>query len=161
MNLCKIAKDRKIATIFVGHSTKGGYIAGLQTFQHMVDVILYVGLNEDNTRFIQAHKNRFEGTRTTDPLYMNAFGLLDNPNVDKPFGELNKTVTYTTSQIIQKVEGHWIKPLALMSITWLREQVGKQNEDVTLTPKQMEELLEGHPVWKPIVNKTLSWLEKN
>lgn len=83
---CDIAKKQHITIIFVGHATKGGYIAGLQTFQHMVDVVLYLALNEDNSRTLKANKNRFGSIEYTIPLYMNEYGLSEQKNMRIPFG---------------------------------------------------------------------------
>ena len=154
MTLCEVAQTKGITIVFVGHSTKGGYIAGLQTFQHMVDVTLYLGINEDNTRFLQVHKNRFGATGVTKSLYMSEYGIFDYPEEEKPFGAI-KHITLTPEDIARKLEGSSARPFVLMILEWLKQEARKypemtNNGTTTLTSTQMEKLTENHPIWKPI-----------
>ena len=58
--LTKLAKDRGIATVLVGHVTKDGAIAGPRVLEHLVDVVLHFeGDRHATLRLVRAVKNRF------------------------------------------------------------------------------------------------------
>jgi len=163
MTLCKIAKQRNIAIIFIGHATKGGYIAGLQTFQHMVDVVLFLGVNEDYTRFIKVNKNRFGESGISQNLYMSKYGLFDQCGIEKPFGEQtsNKETMLTESEVKKMTEGSLARPVILASVGWLKDQANLCSGTTNLTSENIDKLTEGHPIWKPLVKYSMKWLEKH
>jgi DNA repair protein RadA/Sms len=58
--LIKVAKERHIATVIVGHVTKDGAIAGPRVLEHLVDVVLqFEGDRHSSLRLVRAVKNRF------------------------------------------------------------------------------------------------------
>ncbi|HVF05096.1 MAG TPA: DNA repair protein RadA [Frankiaceae bacterium] len=58
--LIKVAKERGIATLLVGHVTKDGAIAGPRVLEHLVDVVLHFeGDRHSSLRLVRAVKNRF------------------------------------------------------------------------------------------------------
>lgn len=58
--LMRIAKDRDLACIVVGHVTKEGSIAGPRSLEHLVDVVLYIeGDRHTRLRLLRCVKNRF------------------------------------------------------------------------------------------------------
>lgn len=58
--LIRIAKERGIATIIVGHVTKDGSIAGPRLLEHLVDVVLHFeGDRHARLRLVRAIKNRY------------------------------------------------------------------------------------------------------
>lgn len=58
--LIKLAKQRGIATVLVGHVTKDGSIAGPRVLEHLVDVVLHFeGDRHATLRLLRAVKNRF------------------------------------------------------------------------------------------------------
>jgi len=58
--LIKVAKDRGIAVVLVGHVTKDGSIAGPRLLEHVVDVVLqFEGERHSRLRLVRAIKNRF------------------------------------------------------------------------------------------------------
>ncbi|MGR7001358.1 DNA repair protein RadA [Yinghuangia aomiensis] len=58
--LIRIAKERGIATIIVGHVTKDGSIAGPRLLEHLVDVVLHFeGDRHARLRLVRAVKNRY------------------------------------------------------------------------------------------------------
>ncbi|HEX8001912.1 MAG TPA: DNA repair protein RadA [Mycobacteriales bacterium] len=58
--LIKVAKERNIATVLVGHVTKDGAIAGPRVLEHLVDVVLHFeGDRHASLRLVRAVKNRF------------------------------------------------------------------------------------------------------
>ncbi len=59
-SLIKVAKERGIATIVVGHVTKDGSIAGPRVLEHLVDVVLHFeGERHSRLRLVRAIKNRY------------------------------------------------------------------------------------------------------
>jgi DNA repair protein RadA/Sms len=58
--LIKVAKQRSIATVLVGHVTKDGGIAGPRLLEHLVDVVLHFeGDRHASLRLVRAIKNRY------------------------------------------------------------------------------------------------------
>lgn len=58
--LIRVAKDRGMALVLVGHVTKDGQIAGPRLLEHLVDVVLYIdGERHARLRMIRAVKNRY------------------------------------------------------------------------------------------------------
>ena len=58
--LIRVAKERGIATVLVGHVTKDGGIAGPRVLEHLVDVVLqFEGDRHASLRLVRATKNRF------------------------------------------------------------------------------------------------------
>ncbi|MDQ1682478.1 MAG: hypothetical protein QOH99_1019 [Frankiaceae bacterium] len=58
--LIRVAKDRGIPTVLVGHVTKDGSIAGPRVLEHLVDVVLqFEGERNTALRVIRAVKNRY------------------------------------------------------------------------------------------------------
>jgi DNA repair protein RadA/Sms len=59
-SLIRVAKERNITTIIVGHVTKDGGIAGPRVLEHLVDVVLqFEGERHSQLRMVRAVKNRF------------------------------------------------------------------------------------------------------
>ncbi|MDA0640908.1 MULTISPECIES: DNA repair protein RadA [Nonomuraea] len=62
-NLVRLAKERDMSTVLVGHVTKEGSIAGPRTLEHLVDVVLnFEGDRHSRLRMVRAIKNRFGPT---------------------------------------------------------------------------------------------------
>ncbi len=58
--LIRLAKDRGISTVLVGHVTKDGNVAGPRLLEHLVDVVLHFeGDRHSALRLVRAGKNRF------------------------------------------------------------------------------------------------------
>jgi DNA repair protein RadA/Sms len=58
--LIRVAKERGIATVLVGHVTKDGSIAGPRVLEHLVDVVLHFeGDRHSRLRMVRGVKNRF------------------------------------------------------------------------------------------------------
>jgi DNA repair protein RadA/Sms len=59
-SLIRVAKERGIATILVGHVTKDGSIAGPRVLEHLVDVVLHFeGERHSRLRMVRTVKNRY------------------------------------------------------------------------------------------------------
>ncbi len=58
--LVRIAKERSLPTLLIGHVTKDGSIAGPRALEHIVDVVLqFEGERSSRLRLLRAVKNRF------------------------------------------------------------------------------------------------------
>jgi DNA repair protein RadA/Sms len=58
--LIRVAKERAMPTLLVGHVTKDGSIAGPRSLEHLVDVVLaFEGDRHSRLRVLRAVKNRF------------------------------------------------------------------------------------------------------
>src|SRR3954470_5736103 len=58
--LTRVAKERGIATVLVGHVTKEGSIAGPRLLEHLVDVVLHFeGDRHSRLRLVRTVKNRY------------------------------------------------------------------------------------------------------
>jgi DNA repair protein RadA/Sms len=58
--LVRLAKERGIATVLVGHVTKDGSVAGPRLLEHLVDVVLHFeGDRHSRLRMVRAVKNRY------------------------------------------------------------------------------------------------------
>jgi DNA repair protein RadA/Sms len=58
--LIRVAKERGIATVLVGHVTKDGSIAGPRVLEHLVDVVLHFeGERHSRLRLVRGVKNRY------------------------------------------------------------------------------------------------------
>jgi DNA repair protein RadA/Sms len=61
--LMRVAKERNMATVLVGHVTKDGSIAGPRVLEHLVDVVLqFEGDRHSPLRIVRAVKNRYGPT---------------------------------------------------------------------------------------------------
>ncbi|MGH3489370.1 MAG: DNA repair protein RadA [Actinopolymorphaceae bacterium] len=61
--MIRVAKERGIAVLMVGHVTKDGSIAGPRVLEHLVDVVLHFeGDRHSRLRMVRAVKNRFGPT---------------------------------------------------------------------------------------------------
>jgi DNA repair protein RadA/Sms len=61
--LVRLAKERDLATVLVGHVTKDGQVAGPRLLEHIVDVVLqFDGDRQSRLRLIRATKNRYGPT---------------------------------------------------------------------------------------------------
>lgn len=84
--LIKIAKQRNITVIIVGHVTKDGQIAGPKVLEHMVDTVLYFeGEGVQQHRIIRTTKNRFGSTNEIGVFEMCGMGLIEVTNPSRLF----------------------------------------------------------------------------
>jgi DNA repair protein RadA/Sms len=91
--LQEYAKQAGVATVLVGHITKGGVLAGPRTLEHMVDVVLHFeGPRSAEHRLLRSSKNRFGSIEEVAAFEMTEGGLrpVDDPSAlfvtDRPEG---------------------------------------------------------------------------
>jgi DNA repair protein RadA/Sms len=76
--LMRVAKEREIAVLLVGHVTKDGALAGPRVLEHLVDCVLqFEGERERTYRTLRALKNRFGSTNETGVFEMRDSGLVE------------------------------------------------------------------------------------
>lgn len=104
--LMRIAKQKNITIVVVGHVTKEGNIAGPKVLEHMVDtVIQFEGDKYKSYRILRAVKNRFGNTSEVGIFEMRTNGLAEIINPSELFiKEYNQSQT-TGSVIIVTNEG--------------------------------------------------------
>jgi DNA repair protein RadA/Sms len=74
----RVAKQRGIATLLVGHVTKEGSLAGPRVLEHLVDCVLsFEGERERTYRTLRALKNRFGSTNEAGVFEMRDRGLVE------------------------------------------------------------------------------------
>ena len=81
--LTRLAKQRGIVIVFVGHVTKEGAIAGPRVLEHIVDTVLYFeGDPHSSFRLVRAIKNRFGAANELGVFAMTERGLkgVSNPS---------------------------------------------------------------------------------
>ncbi len=76
--LTRIAKERDVAILLVGHVTKEDALAGPRVLEHLVDCVLqFEGERERTYRTLRALKNRFGSTNETGVFEMRDSGLVE------------------------------------------------------------------------------------
>jgi DNA repair protein RadA/Sms len=79
--LIKVAKERSIATVLVGHVTKDGGIAGPRLLEHLVDVVLqFEGDRHASLRMVRAIKNRYGAADEVGCFELTDGGIIGLPD---------------------------------------------------------------------------------
>ncbi len=79
--LMRLAKQRTLTTVVVGHVTKDGSIAGPRSLEHLVDVVLHFeGDSRGPLRMVRAVKNRFGPTDEIGCFELGEGGLIGLPD---------------------------------------------------------------------------------
>lgn len=75
-SLVRLAKEKNITVMIIGHVTKEGNIAGPRLLEHMVDVVFYLeGDRSYQFRILRTVKNRFGSTSESGLFVMKSTGL--------------------------------------------------------------------------------------
>jgi DNA repair protein RadA/Sms len=84
--LMRVAKERDVAVILVGHVTKEGALAGPRVLEHLVDCVLqFEGERERTYRTLRALKNRFGSTNEVGVFEMRERGLVEVADASSRF----------------------------------------------------------------------------
>lgn len=79
--LIRVAKDRGLPVILVGHVTKDGQVAGPRILEHLVDVVCHFeGDRQTALRFVRALKNRFGATDEVGCFEQTQHGIAEVPD---------------------------------------------------------------------------------
>ena len=104
--LVRIAKDRGIAVVLVGHVTKDGGLAGPRVLEHVVDTVLeFSGDRHHALRLLRASKHRYGATAELGLFEMTEGGLKGVPDPSGLFLS-DRVVGIAGSAIVSTVEGH-------------------------------------------------------
>src|SRR4051812_15495790 len=84
--LMRVAKERGVAVVLVGHVTKEGSLAGPRVLEHLVDCVLsFEGERERTYRTLRALKNRFGSTNELGVFEMRDSGLVEVEDASERF----------------------------------------------------------------------------
>ncbi len=139
--LTRLAKQRGIVVIFVGHVTKEGAIAGPRVLEHIVDTVLYFeGDPHSSFRLVRAIKNRYGAANELGVFAMTERGLKGVANPSAMFLSQHAQAVPGTA-IVATLEG--TRPL-LVEIQALVDPVQGGNPrrlSVGLDPQRLAQLL--------------------
>ncbi len=77
----ELAKENDITIILIGHITKDGQVAGPKSLEHIVDTVLYLENETNNSYcFLRATKNRFGSVNELGVLEMTSTGFVEVKN---------------------------------------------------------------------------------
>ncbi|GAA5035178.1 DNA repair protein RadA [Microbacterium fluvii] len=114
--LIRVAKDRDLPVIIVGHVTKDGTIAGPRVLEHLVDVVCHFeGDRQTSLRFLRALKNRFGPTDESGCFDMTGAGIAEVPDPSALFLGHGKPVAGTCVTIA--LEGRRALPVEVQALT--------------------------------------------
>ncbi|WES63896.1 DNA repair protein RadA [Microbacter sp. GSS18] len=114
--LIRVAKDRDLPTIIVGHVTKDGTIAGPRILEHLVDVVCHFeGDRQTSLRFVRALKNRFGPTDEVGCFDMAGDGIAEVPDPSALFLGHGDPVSGTCVTIA--LEGRRALPVEVQALT--------------------------------------------
>jgi DNA repair protein RadA/Sms len=100
----RVAKEREIATLLVGHVTKEGSLAGPRVLEHLVDCVLsFEGERERTYRTLRALKNRFGSTNEVGVFEMHEQGLVEVEDASARF--VNEATRAPGSVVLCAMEG--------------------------------------------------------
>jgi DNA repair protein RadA/Sms len=81
VTLIRVAKERNVPVLLVGHVTKDGNVAGPRLLEHLVDVVCqFEGDRQTPLRFVRALKNRFGPTDEVGCFEMTGDGIAEVPD---------------------------------------------------------------------------------
>ncbi|GAA3755913.1 DNA repair protein RadA [Microbacterium kribbense] len=114
--LIRIAKERALPVILVGHVTKDGSIAGPRILEHLVDVVCHFeGDRQTALRFLRTLKNRFGPTDEVGCFDMTGAGIEEVPDPSRLFLGSGKPVAGTCITIA--LEGRRALPVEVQALT--------------------------------------------
>jgi DNA repair protein RadA/Sms len=114
--LVRVAKERNLPIIVVGHVTKDGTIAGPRLLEHLVDVVLqFEGDRQTSLRFVRALKNRFGPTDEVGCFEMVGTGITEVPDPSALFRSQSGSPVSGTCTTIA-MEGRRALPVEIQAL---------------------------------------------
>lgn len=114
--LIRVAKERGLPVILVGHVTKDGQIAGPRVLEHLVDVVCHFeGDRQTSLRFIRALKNRYGPTDEVGCFEMDGDGISEVPDPSGLF--LSQGATEPGTCVAISLEGRRALPVEVQALT--------------------------------------------
>lgn len=114
--LIRVAKERGLPVLLVGHVTKDGTIAGPRLLEHLVDVVCsFDGDRQTALRFVRALKNRFGPTDEVGCFEMTGDGIAEVPDPSGLF--LSRTSTPVSGTCVTvALEGRRAIPVEVQAL---------------------------------------------
>lgn len=113
--LIRIAKERDLPVLIVGHVTKDGSIAGPRLLEHLVDVVCHFeGDRQTSLRFVRALKNRFGPTDEVGCFEMTGDGISEVPDPSGLF--LSKGAAVSGTCVTVALEGRRALPVEVQAL---------------------------------------------
>ncbi len=114
--LIRVAKERDLPIIIVGHVTKDGQVAGPRVLEHLVDVVCHFeGDRQTSLRFVRALKNRFGPTDEVGCFEMTGDGIAEVPDPSGLF--LSQGATEPGTCVAIALEGRRAMPVEVQALT--------------------------------------------
>ena len=114
--LIRIAKERDLPVIIVGHVTKDGQVAGPRMLEHLVDVVCHFeGDRQTSLRFVRALKNRFGPTDEVGCFEMTGSGIAEVPDPSGLF--LSQGPAEPGTCVAIALEGRRALPVEVQALT--------------------------------------------
>ena len=114
--LIRIAKERGLPIVIVGHVTKDGQVAGPRVLEHLVDVVCHFeGDRQTSLRFLRALKNRFGPTDEVGCFEMTGDGIAEVPDPSGLF--LSQGATEPGTYVAIALEGRRAMPVEVQALT--------------------------------------------
>lgn len=114
--LIRVAKERDLPVIIVGHVTKDGSIAGPRILEHLVDVVCHFeGDRQTSLRFVRALKNRFGATDEVGCFDMTGSGIAEVPDPSVLF--LGRGAPEPGTCVTIALEGRRALPVEVQALT--------------------------------------------
>ncbi len=113
--LVRVAKERALPVLMVGHVTKDGSIAGPRLLEHLVDVVCHFeGDRQTSLRFVRALKNRFGPTDEVGCFEMTGDGIAEVPDPSGLFLSTGSPVSGTCVAVA--LEGKRALPVEIQAL---------------------------------------------
>jgi DNA repair protein RadA/Sms len=104
--LVRLAKQRGITTVLVGHVTKDGGLAGPRALEHLVDTVLsFIGDRHHALRLLRATKHRFGSTAELGLFEMSEGGLAPVADAGRLFLS-DRRAGVAGSVVVAALDGH-------------------------------------------------------
>lgn len=114
--LVRVAKERDLPIVLVGHVTKDGQVAGPRLLEHLVDVVCHFeGDRQTALRFIRALKNRFGPTDEVGCFEMTGDGIAEVPDPSSLF--LSRGEPQSGTCVAIALEGKRALPVEVQALT--------------------------------------------
>ncbi len=114
--LIRVAKNRELPLLLVGHVTKDGTIAGPRLLEHLVDVVCqFEGDRQTALRFVRALKNRFGPTDEVGCFEMTGEGISEVPDPSGLFMSRSATPVSGTCVTVA-MEGRRALPVEIQAL---------------------------------------------
>ena len=141
MEFIKIAKNKNIPIIIVGHVTKEGMIAGPMVLSHMVDTLLFLeGDKYTRVRILRSLKNRFGPVDEVGIFNMDEGGMNEVKNPEQVFLSIGKQ-SASGSVLTATLEGTRAFLVEIQALAVVSKLPFPRRVSSGIDPKRLELLL--------------------